>query len=304
MGRDAELRAALKRRDTVERLTENARLGEDLQLPCLLDQDLEDLSRLARERKEKKTLEGKRSEKKSSRPIIEQIEEDNDWGKTVQISGDDFGSAHSDDFSPQGDDRINDTQYGSANTHNRTNEGPFQHVEASTQTSQTTKFAPVHLVVGIFLILCGAVNLNDPDPIYWVSLYGFGAAMNLIAFFNALGYFPAVPVTIPSLFGIMSLAGLARLGRAIETPASIWEFFETEEGREIGGLFILGLDMILLVLTSGKNAQQPGRLVPVLYWSLFVLVLAALYAAVFLQPAMNRRLKVEHCNGILHRDIL
>jgi hypothetical protein len=55
-----------------------------------------------------------------------------------------------------------------------------------------------------------------------------------------------VPLIIPLMCGLFALAWISKLYSVIQwntVDQSVWQFFETEEGREIGGLAV-SFDMI------------------------------------------------------------
>jgi len=162
----------------------------------------------------------------------------------------------------------------------------------------------IHFIMSLFFIFCGYVNINDPDSVLWIGMYLFGSVLSFATFLNSLRTFPQVPLIIPSIFGVLCVVGMIRLSQNIAFPIeNVWEFFETEEGREIGGLFILGFEMVLILLTSNWKANRESGtesvLVKVVYWAGFILVIVAFYSAIYLQPEMNKRLQVPHCQGSL-----
>lgn len=145
-------------------------------------------------------------------------------------------------------------------------------------------------------------------------MYAFGSIVAFVSFFKLsnLASLPSIPIFIPATFGILCIAGMINLYQQLTSspliaPDSAWSFFETEQGREIGGLFILAFEMALIVVTSMivKGKSQKGKqqntsfMLVGLYWIGFALVLVAFYAAIYLQPEMNKRLNVEHCKGSL-----
>lgn len=113
-----------------------------------------------------------------------------------------------------------------------------------------------------------------------------------------------LPSFIPTLFGGLCLGGAVFLFGKISTPfATTWEFLETEEGREIGGLAILAFEMSLILLSRSSSfsphsrSESSGIIARLLYLVGVVIVAWAFYATFFLQPEMNARLDVEHCKG-------
>jgi len=166
----------------------------------------------------------------------------------------------------------------------------------------------VHFAMGLFFILCAYVNLNDPDPLAWVGIYLFASFLSFASFLHDSQYFavPSLPIAIPVVISLGCILGIIKLVTVIPREAlnSSWSFFEVEEGREIGGITILLLEMLLITTTPGRGSRQRfstkrSLLMNALYWSAFLLVMIAFYATFFLQPMMNQRLQVEHCTGQL-----
>jgi len=164
-------------------------------------------------------------------------------------------------------------------------------------------FAFIHFVMNLFFFMAAYVNLNDPDAEIWVTLYAFAAIIAFATALNMVHMLPAIPAIIP-LF-ILTISGIWSyyLSQEIEYPSNLWEFFETEQGREIGGLAMLGFEMLLIVLTqlfaSGKSGSS-SFLMTSIYWGFFSVVVYAFYATFFLQPDMNKRLQVPHCKGSIY----
>jgi hypothetical protein len=107
-----------------------------------------------------------------------------------------------------------------------------------------------------------------------------------------------LPQTLSLAFGSLSLMLMIYVFQKMESlPSSTWEFFETEEGREVGGLVIVIFEMLVIFLTPSEAISSTG--LKILYLLAFAIFAVAVYAEFFLQPLMNQRLQVEHCKGSL-----
>jgi hypothetical protein len=85
-------------------------------------------------------------------------------------------------------------------------------------------------VAAAAFVACAAVQLNDPDPMRWVALYG-AAAVTAVAV--SLGR-PLGAVTV-GVAVVAALWGVALLPSFIADGAAVTE----EVGREIGGLVLV-----------------------------------------------------------------
>ncbi len=95
------------------------------------------------------------------------------------------------------------------------------------------------------LLAAAWVQLNDPDPVVWVLIYGLAAAVSAMA---ALGRAPGV---LAGVLGLLSLAWVLNLAPGLR-PVS-WAELSTEApmigdhvelARETGGLLLVALAML------------------------------------------------------------
>jgi hypothetical protein len=90
------------------------------------------------------------------------------------------------------------------------------------------------------LAFAAAVNLNDPDPVRWVAIYGASCAVSVAV----MG---TVPLAVPILVGLIALAwGIAWATRVrdLDTYTHMFDEWEmkseaVEEARETCGLLIV-----------------------------------------------------------------
>ncbi|PRP84020.1 transmembrane protein [Planoprotostelium fungivorum] len=173
-------------------------------------------------------------------------------------------------------------------------------------SSTLNRFYQVTLnaISAFFFVIAAYVNLNDPDPWLWVSVYTIAAVLNIFAMFNRIPQ-PVISA-LPSLAAVgLALAAwqivlLSRNERFIDELTygklsdDIWSFFETEEGRELGGLIVVSLS---LIQNSTESRRQSNLMSFLLKMTTAVLLGAAVYALFVLQPLMNQKEKVAHCNN-------
>ena len=121
----------------------------------------------------------------------------------------------------------------------------------------------MRIVLGLLALLLGVaaiVNLNDPDPILWVALYGVAA---VAAAWQA--WKPGrVPVVLPALAGVAALVWALLLAPRVfghvgfgEMWAS-WEMHNdrVEYGREFYGLLIACVSMGLVLWHRARTRAR------------------------------------------------
>ncbi len=86
-----------------------------------------------------------------------------------------------------------------------------------------------------------AVQWNDPDPAYWMAIYGVAA---LLAARAARGQLPLLPNAAAfALFAVLAARALPDLLGGREAAFTRWHMLDTrdEVAREAGGLLICAL---------------------------------------------------------------
>lgn len=93
---------------------------------------------------------------------------------------------------------------------------------------------------GLAFVVAGGVQFNDPDPLLWVSLYGFAAALSWWALVAAL---PRYLILVEAVAALVVLVLVVTSG---------FEFVVTdsEEMREIGGVTLVLIHAALLARLS------------------------------------------------------
>lgn len=112
---------------------------------------------------------------------------------------------------------------------------------------------------GIMLLMflfSAAVQLNDPDPLVWMGIYGAAAAVCVLEIRRRAPAWAAVAVALIALVWAGSL-----YYRAHEVPISSlfaeWEMrdLRIEEAREMYGLTIVGAWMIVIISVGWGRAR-------------------------------------------------
>jgi hypothetical protein len=95
-------------------------------------------------------------------------------------------------------------------------------------------------MTGVF-VLSAALQWNDPDPAYWIAVYGASA---ILAARAAQGQLPLVPNLVALLgYVLLGLRALPDLLAAREAAFTHWHMLAPgdELAREAGGLWICAL---------------------------------------------------------------
>jgi len=102
-----------------------------------------------------------------------------------------------------------------------------------------------------------AVQLNDPDPVRWMVVYGAAAVACLLSLLHRLRWW------LPAALGIAALAWAATIAPRVLGTVPVGEMFGAwemkspgiEESREMYGLLIVAAWMGILVLRSRRRSS-------------------------------------------------
>jgi hypothetical protein len=105
--------------------------------------------------------------------------------------------------------------------------------------------------MAMLLAFAAAVNINDPDPVQWVVLYGAACVASVVAAVTG-----TVPIAVPSAIAIIAFIWGILIARRVPNLEAYtkmfdeWEMKSTtvEEAREACGLFIVAAWMIAVVV--------------------------------------------------------
>ena len=119
--------------------------------------------------------------------------------------------------------------------------------------------------MALVFALSVAVQWNDPDPAYWMAIYGVAA---LLAARAALGQLPLIPNAVACLaFTLLAVRALPDLLGAREEALTHWRMLDPgdEAAREAGGLLLCALWSAVQTAaavrarrSSGSHGDMPG----------------------------------------------
>ena len=107
--------------------------------------------------------------------------------------------------------------------------------------------------MAVLLAAAAAVNLNDPDPVRWVAIYGAACIVSMLVALAA-----SVPPSVPGIVGAIGLVWAVIWSRRVKSFDLYSRMFDEwqmksvaiEEARETCGLLIVALWMIAILLRS------------------------------------------------------
>jgi len=123
------------------------------------------------------------------------------------------------------------------------------------------------LINGFFVIIftiSAVIQYNDPDPLPWIVIYGYGAVVCLLAIFrkdsNFMHYFGMVVFLSFALYLLLIPDGvfswITQHGAENITGSMSDEKPWLENTREFFGLLILSLALLLNLIIRKRNPKQ------------------------------------------------
>jgi hypothetical protein len=109
---------------------------------------------------------------------------------------------------------------------------------ARTEVKPAAAFRAAAAVMTLLFLVSAAVQWNDPDPAYWIAIYGVAA---ILAARAAQGQLPLVPNAAALLvFAVLALRAFPHLLAAREDAFTHWPMHgeRDELAREAGGLLL------------------------------------------------------------------
>lgn len=132
-------------------------------------------------------------------------------------------------------------------------------MSAPSPTGSRAFRAAAGLMTAVFA-LCVAVQWNDPDPFYWMGLYGIAL---LLAAQAALGRVPLVPnAAALALFAVLAARSLPQLLAGREEAFMHWHMLASEDevAREAGGLLLSALwSAVQTAVAAGARRKASAR---------------------------------------------
>jgi hypothetical protein len=116
-------------------------------------------------------------------------------------------------------------------------------------------------IMTLLFVLAAALQYNDPDPHVWIPLYGAAAA---VAGWSTLRRAPWwTPATVLAVAGVWCALLIPR----VVGHTSLRDMFGTigmkdvhaEEGRELGGLAIVALWMLVVLIVELRARRRARR---------------------------------------------
>jgi len=112
----------------------------------------------------------------------------------------------------------------------------------------------VNALGAAFFVLCAAVQINDPDPVRWITVYGVSATLCASAAIRR-----TVPLTVTLVWGLLTGAvglGLLAFWQGPSHPMPgfpTWRPFNEEVVREAMGLGICSLWALSLTVWEWRR---------------------------------------------------
>lgn len=118
-----------------------------------------------------------------------------------------------------------------------------------------------NIIMAVLFIVSAALQYNDPDPLLWISLYGYGAYLCINRFrgkYQPRGY--ALAIMVYSIYaaylfidknGVLSWLKDHHAESLVTTMKAEKPWIE--ETREFGGLLILMVSMTINWIVKPKN---------------------------------------------------
>ena len=117
----------------------------------------------------------------------------------------------------------------------------------------STIFAILNGLMGLVMVACAVIQINDPDPIYWMAFYALGALACLLFHQKRLvpaaaGWYGIFCVALALLWGTLHMMGKP-------LPGSI-QGMAYEEEKEIGGFLLVGIWMAVLYFRGKRMGMK------------------------------------------------
>ena len=100
----------------------------------------------------------------------------------------------------------------------------------------------------VFFVIAIALQVNDPDGIVWMTIYGYATVVTALAF-------QRIPILL-SCFGTVAYLIFAY----VHFPVLDGPFLENEAARESGGLIITGAYMLVLSIIWLWSWRRAARI--------------------------------------------
>ncbi|MDA2925316.1 transmembrane 220 family protein [Acidobacteria bacterium AH-259-L09] len=111
-------------------------------------------------------------------------------------------------------------------------------------------FKVTNIAMSLVFLLAAGVQYNDPDPIRWISIYGLAATA---CFLSLARQARRLPRALAAVLGACGILGGFFLALRVVGKQSV---ANSEEGREMLGLFLVALWMAALLIWTRKQRHK------------------------------------------------
>lgn len=124
----------------------------------------------------------------------------------------------------------------------------------------------VNLLLALMFMVFAFVQINDPDPVVWILIYGSMAAVCILAAFKI--YYRVVLLIMLAIFVVYSVVFFNGVMEWFSQPDKSVLFDDVmkmqhpyiEESREFLGLMICIVVLAIHLILSTKKLQPPAQL--------------------------------------------
>jgi hypothetical protein len=118
----------------------------------------------------------------------------------------------------------------------------------------------LQILFALVFLFSALMQYNDPDPVRWVALYGAASLASVLALWGRGSWLLPAAVALAAVAWAATIA--PHLG-GVRIPDLFAEFEMKDEGveraREVGGLLIVAVWMLVLVTAALRRPGRPAR---------------------------------------------
>ena len=116
----------------------------------------------------------------------------------------------------------------------------------------------LNVLMAVVFITCVVLQYNDPDPLTWMPMYGSAAVVCVLYAASFLRWWTSAAV------GVFALVWASTIAPRVIGKTHFGDMFESmqakggvEEAREMGGLLIVAVWMLVLTLAVRRRPADP-----------------------------------------------